>query len=148
MTLYFEDIEPGELGSSSELFSLNAEDTVAFAKQWDPQPFHVDEDAAEGSIYGGLTASGCHLICISNLLWKQIEGPAVMGLLAQSFQFPTAAKPGDRLILRAAVLEKRASKSKPDRGIITLQATLENEAGTAVLVEDSTVMVGKSPGTS
>jgi len=145
MALYFEDINPGPLGVSKEWFDLIAADTVAFAQQWDPQPFHVDEDAAKQSIYGGLTASGCHLICVSNLLWKQIESPAVIGLLAQTFQFPRAARPGDRLILRAEVLEKRPSESKPDRGIVKLRAKLEDEAGSVVLIEESTVLVTKRP---
>ena len=144
MAIYFEDLETGELGISNRGFNLVAADTVAFAEEWDPQPFHVDERAARDSIYGGLTASGCHLICISNLLWKDIEAPAVMGLLSQSFQFPRAARPGDQLSLRAAVVEKRESTSKPDRGIVKLRAVLEDRQGTEVLIEESTVMVAKA----
>ena len=143
MAIFFGNLEVGELGTSSRSFDLTATETVAFAEQWDPQPFHIDEEAAKESIYGGLTASGCHLICISNILWKEIEGPAVMGLLSQTFKFPRPARPGDRLKLRASVIEKRESKSKPDRGIVLLRATLEDEEGVEILVEESTVMVAK-----
>ena len=144
MAIFFEKLKVGELGTSSRDFDLVMGETVAFAEQWDPQPFHIDEQAANDSIYGGLTASGCHLICISNILWKEIEGPAVMGLLSQTFRFPRPARPGDRLKLRASIVEKRESKSKPDRGIVLLRATLEDEQGSEVLVEESTVMVAKA----
>ena len=137
--LYFEDLEIGELGMSTP-FELVETETVEFAKQWDPQPFHVDKAAAKDSIYGGLTASGCHLVCISNLLYKQFERWAIIGLLAQTFQYPNPARPGDRLTLTAEIVDKRASESKPDRGIVTLWATLTNQDGAVVLLEESTVM--------
>ena len=143
VAIFFENLEVGELGASRRSFDLVANEVVAFAEQWDPQPFHVDEKAAKKSIYGGLTASGCHLICISNILWKEIESPAVMGLLSQTFQFPRPARPGDRLRLRASVVEKRESKSKPDRGIVILRAILEDEEGLEILAEESTIMVAR-----
>jgi len=139
---YFDDLEIGELGTSTS-FELVETETVAFAQQWDPQPFHVDKATATGSIYGGLTASGCHLVCIANLLWKQFGRWAILGLLAQKFQYPTPARPGDHLTLIAEIVDKRASTSKPDRGILTLRATLTTQDGTAVLLEESTVMIGK-----
>ena len=140
--LYFEELEIGEVGRST-LFELVETDAVAFAQQWDPQPFHVDKAATRESVYGGLTASGCHLVCISNLLYKQFERWAIMGLLGQTFQYPTPARPGDRLTLTAAIVDRRASTSKLDRGIITVRATLKNQDGDAVLLEESTVMVQK-----
>ena len=142
MMLYFEELEIGEVGRSAP-FELVEADAVAFAQQWDPQPFHVDKVAARESIYGGLTASGCHLVCISNLLYKQFERWAIIGLLGHTFQYPTPARPGDHLTLAASIVDRRASTSKLDRGIVTVRAMLKNQDGDVVLVEESTVMVQK-----
>ncbi len=142
MMLHFEDLGIGEIGTSTA-FELVETETIAFAKLWDPQPFHVDKVAAKDSIYGGLTASGCHLVCISNILYKQFGRWAILGLLGQTFQYPNPARPGDQLTLTAEIADKRVSKSKPDRGLVSLKATLTNQQGSVVLLEESTVMVQK-----
>lgn len=132
---YFEDFRPGEVLEFGD-YLVTEEEIVEFAKRYDPQPFHVDRQAAAESIYGGLIASG----------W--MTGSIMMRLLVEHFISPLSSmgspgadevrwtrpvRPGDRLKLRVTVIETRRSQSKPDRGIVQVQEEAINQDGETVM---------------
>jgi acyl dehydratase len=132
---FFEDFRPGEVLEFGD-YLVTEEEIVEFAKRYDPQPFHVDHEAADRSIYGGLIASG----------W--LTGSIVMRLLVDHFISPVSSmgspgvdeirwtkpvRPGDRLKLRVTVVETRRSQSKPDRGIVQVQEEAINQDGETVM---------------
>jgi acyl dehydratase len=121
--LYFEDVEVGSARTSGE-FELTEPDIVEFAQTWDPQPFHVDPEAARRSPFGGLTASACHIFSVAGKLLSEMEPLAVIAAARHELDLLRPARPGDRLSLIVACADKRASKSKPDRGTVTLEAEL------------------------
>ncbi len=112
---YFEDISLNQQESAGP-FELTASQIIEFARQWDPQPYHIDRGAAEDSIFEGLTAASCHVICIANRLFHEIEFMAVVAALAHEFRYPNPARTGDFFTLSTACIDKRESRSRPDRG--------------------------------
>jgi len=132
---YWEDIKEGEvveLGSST----MDKESMIAFAREFDPQPFHTDEKAAEGSIYGGLIASGW--LTGSTLMRLFYEGflkdSASMGSPGiDELRWLKPVRPGDMLSARLTVTEKMPSRSKPDRGLIRSLMEVLNQDGEVVM---------------
>ena len=141
---YFEDYQIGDKTTEGD-FEVEKEEIVEFAKKWDPQHFHIDEVAAKDSIYGGLTASGCHVISIAmSLVEKSDAKPKVIGAIGwDELRFPNPVRPGDRLTLALECIEARPSKSKPDRGIVRNQFTLTNQHGETVLLLKDIILVEK-----
>ncbi len=139
--LYYEDLT---LGETRELGSHEVSETeiIDFAQAWDPQPFHVDAEAAEASVFRGLTASSCHTYSISSLISSrspdQVAAAAMMGL---ELRFPEPVRPGDVLVLRNTPLEKRLSASKPGHGVVRSRTTLTNARGADVFVMESSYLV-------
>lgn len=141
--IYFEDLAAGQeydLGSRT----LNRAAIVDFATEFDPQPFHVDEEAAEQSIYGGLIASGwqtccvyMRLLCDSFLL--QVHSMGSPGV--DELRWLGPVRPGDTLSAKLRIDEVRVSKSKPDRGIIMTAGEVRNQDGDLVLTLKSPLMV-------
>ncbi|HLI42649.1 MAG TPA: MaoC family dehydratase [Streptosporangiaceae bacterium] len=131
---YFEDYPPGatyECGS----VSVNEAGIVAFARQFDPQPFHVDPVAAAAGPFGGLVASGWHTaVLVTRLLVDGYLSAAssLGGAGADEIRFPAPVRPGDTLRVRATVLDARRSASKPDRGIVKTLAEAANQDGDPV----------------
>ena len=134
-TRYFEDYVPGvtvDCGS----FSISEADIIAFAKEYDPQPFHVDPVGAADGPFGGLIASGWHT---TSLTMRQLvdhwvsPGTSLGAAGVDEIRWPRPVRPGDTLHVRATVLETRRSKSKPDRGIIRSLAEVTNQDGDTVL---------------
>jgi acyl dehydratase len=116
--------------------TLTREDILEFARRYDPQPFHADEEAAKRSIYGGLIASGwqtvslcTRMMCDAYLLAS--TGLGSPGMREVSWLKPV--RPGDTLRLRMTVLEAKPSTSKPDRGSVLHRWEVFNQAGEAVL---------------
>jgi len=133
--LYFEDFAVGtvfELGNRT----LAEDEVLAFARAYDPQPFHTDPEAAARSIYGGLIASGwqtcavvMRLMCDAYLLRAASMGsPGV-----DEVRWLAPVRPGDTISARMEVIEARPSASKPDRGVIRSRWTATNQDGTTVL---------------
>lgn len=141
---HFEDVEVGRRRRVGR-YLLTREEVIEFATRWDPQPFHVDEEAARASIYRGLTASSLHLFAICTRLFFDHPHPlAVLAMLGKdAIRFPQPARPGDELVYETVCVEKRASRSKPDRGIVTLQDTLTNPAGETVLTQRVSLLVAR-----
>lgn len=133
--LYYEDMEIGrhwEFGP----YRLTETEIVEFAEKYDPQPMHVDADAAEESPFGGLIASGPHLIAIvSRLLVDHFYSDAanVGGLGMDDLRFRRPGRPGDELSLRQEVADRRPSESHPDRGIVHLDRSLYDQDDRQVL---------------
>jgi len=102
----------------------------AFAGQFDPQPFHLDEDAARCSLFGGLAASGWHTAALTmRLLVESGMKPAggIVGAWAEELKWPRAVRPGDELQVEAEVLEVRASRSRPGQGFVKCRSTTLNQ---------------------
>ena len=133
--LYFEDYQAGSVRELGSLVVDEAE-VIAFAKRYDPQPFHTDPEAARHSAFGGLIASGWHTTAM------------VMRLLVDHYLSPTTSlgspgvdelrwlrpvRPGDVLSVRATVLETKRSSTKPDRGLIRTQLEAINQQGEVVM---------------
>ncbi len=141
--LYFEDFQVGH-SRSAGAHELTEADIIAFARQWDPQPWHVDPDAAART-HGGLTASSCHTYSIAALLLSRMEPAAGIASLKHEMELPNPARPGDRLTLTMTCVEKRASETKPDRGLMTFEGLLANQDGVPVLRLRSLMMVRTRP---
>lgn len=132
---YFEDYVPGRTVDCGS-FSVSEAEIIAFARQYDPQPFHTDPEAAAAGPFGGLIASGWQTTSLMmRLLVERFVSPE-SGLGAagvDEIRWPRPVRPGDTLRVRATVLEARRSNSKPDRGIIRSLAEVTNQNGETVM---------------
>ena len=129
MTRYYEDLTVGDTYETGG-YTVSKEEIVEFAEQFDPQPFHVDEAAAEESMFGELVASGLHTLCLSVRLFvtdfvQGEEGVANMGGLGMDdLRWHEPVRPGDTLRVRAEVVEKTPSESRSDRGYVEFHRTV------------------------
>ena len=144
--LYFEEVEIGARSTAGP-YALSKDEIIRFAMQYDPTPRHVDEEAAARSQFGGLTASGSHTFAIYILLSSRLQPhfQVLMGLSWDGLKLPTPVRPGDQLDLEMTVLEKRESKSRPDRGIVRNRILMCNQKREPVLECFSSIFVGRRP---
>ena len=145
--IHFDDFAPGQVYPLGRR-TLTREDIVAFARDWDPQPFHLDEHAAADSIYGGLIASGWHTVCVFMRLFADglLNRSAAMGSPGvDEVCWLRPVRPGDTLDARIEVLEVRPSRSKPDRGFVRLRSAMSNQQGEEVLSFIANVIFGRRP---
>jgi len=128
MTLYFEDFHVG-LRLSGGAHPLDATQIKAFAREFDPQPFHLDDAAAEQSLFKGLCASGWHTAAITMKLLTTVGTQIAGGIIGAGAEldWPTAARPGDVLRVECEALELRPSRSRPDRGMVILRIRTLNQ---------------------
>jgi acyl dehydratase len=144
---WFEDYKPGavyEFGYAT----LTAEELVDFATRFDPQPIHVDPVYAAAGPFGGLIASGWHTAGLMMRLLADNYLSKVASLAspgADELRWPHPVRPGDRLHLRATVVEARESRSKPGRGVVRTKAELLNQDDVVVLSMVAVNMVAKRP---
>jgi acyl dehydratase len=134
--LYLEDLAPGQKYQSGKL-TVDADQIKAFAGQYDPQPFHLDEAAAKDTIFRGLAASGWHTAALTMRLMVQGEFRLAGGIVGAGFEemrWPQPVRPGDELRVENEVLEVRASKSRPEQGVIKVRGTTFNQRDEAVQV--------------
>ncbi|OGA01849.1 MAG: dehydratase [Betaproteobacteria bacterium RIFCSPLOWO2_02_FULL_64_12] len=135
---YFEDFPPGmrvELAGPT----LTREEIIEFAKRYDPQPFHVDEEEAKHSIFGGLVASGWHTVslCMRLMCDAYLLDAASLGSPeVKRVQWKHPVRPGDTLKLRMEVLAAQPSRSKPDRGVVLHRWEVFNQRGECVMTLD------------
>ena len=132
---YFEDYA---LGSTYECGSVSIDQAsiIAFAKEFDPQPFHVDPVAAAAGPYGGLIASGWHTaaLVMRLLVENYLAAESSLGSAGlDELRWPHPVRPGDTLRVRATVVESRRSLSKPDRGIVKTMVEAANSGGATVM---------------
>jgi acyl dehydratase len=143
----FEDFAVGDIIEHGSRL-LTADDIVAFAAEYDPQPFHIDGAAPEAAFTGGLIASGWHLgvifmrlMCDSFLLDSSSMGsPGI-----DTMKWVRPARPGDRLNARSEVISARSSVSRPDRGIVHFHHELHNASDEIVMWFDNPIIFGRRP---
>lgn len=138
--LHFEDFAPGEVIELGTFPPLSADDIISFARQWDPQPFHVDPEAARATMWGGIIASGWHTGAIAMRL-------LVDGLLSRCasqgspgvdhVRFRVPVRPGDVLSGRHTILETSPSASRPTMGKVRGLTELVNQRGETVVSMDA-----------
>ncbi len=152
MTLYFEDLELGatyEVGS----YTVTKQEIITFAEQFDPQPFHIDEEAAKESMFGELVASGLHTLCLSVRLFvtefvNRDDGLANMGGIGMDdLRWHEPVTPGDTLTLRISVIEKTPSSSRSDRGYVEFDRRVFTDVGDEVLsIRSHNIVRRRNPG--
>jgi len=131
---YLEDFHVGQTSQSASL-SVSAEDILDFAARFDPQPFHLDPVAAEQTLFRGLAASGWHTAALTMRLLVGCELKPAGGLIGagvDDLKWPQPVRPGDTLHLELEILEVRASRSRPDRGMLRVQVRTLNQHGQVV----------------
>lgn len=146
--LYLEDFSPGQLFESPQV-AVDADAIKAYARQFDPQPFHLDEVAAAGTFFRGLAASGWHTVSMTMRLLVDGGLPIAGGIIGagvDEIRWPRATRPGDTLRLVTEVLELRPSKSRPDQGLMKVRTTTFNQRDEPVQVMVSNLVVQRRPG--
>jgi len=145
--LYFEELEIGSRSTAGP-YLLAKDEIIRFAKQYDPIPRHIDEEAAAKSVFGGLTASGSNTFAVYILLSSQLQPhyQVLMGLGWEELKLTNPVRPGDALDLEMTILELRPSRSKPEWGIVRNKNLLRNQKRETVLECISTIFVARRPG--
>jgi acyl dehydratase len=133
MALYLEDLQVGQRFTSGS-HTMTAAAIKAFAGQFDPQPFHLDEAAAEASFFHGLAASGWHTAAVTMRLLCESGMELAGGLIGAGGEltWPRPTRPGDALHVESEVLAVTPSKSRPERGLVTVRSRTLNQKGEAV----------------
>jgi acyl dehydratase len=143
MTLAFEDFPPGRYGTFGPRH-VTREEIIAFAAEFDPQPMHLDEEAAKRSLLNGLAGSGWHLCSIvMRMMFDGFIGrTASLGSPGVSeLQWQAPFRPGDDLTLEVDVIEARVSRSRPETGIVTFKTRVRNAAGQGLAEMVSPIIV-------
>jgi acyl dehydratase len=145
--LFLEDLSVGQRFSSGS-YEVSAGDIAAFARQFDPQPFHLSEATAKGTFFGGLAASGCHAAAITMRL--NVEGglPIAGGIIGAGGElgWPKPLRPGDIVHAESEVLEILPSRSRPDRGVVTMASQTLNQRGEVVQTLKAKLVVFRNKG--
>jgi acyl dehydratase len=145
---YLEDLAPGQRFGGAARIRIEKERIKTFAAEFDPQPFHLDEQAAESSIFGGLAASGWHTAAATmRLLTESDLKPAggIVGAGFDEFRWPRPVRPGDELRVESEVLEVRPSKSRPEQGMVKVRTTTLNQRDEIVQISVGHLVVPRRP---
>jgi acyl dehydratase len=146
-TRYLEDFEPGQKFGSGRI-RVEPARIKSFAAEFDPQPFHLDDNSARDSIFKGLAASGWHTAAMTMRLLVEGELKPAGGIIGAGFdelRWPRPVRPGDELHVESEVLEVRASKSRPDQGVIRVRTTTLNQNEESVQVFVGNLIVFRRP---
>ena len=132
--IYLEDFTQGRRFTTGTV-TVSAEEIKAFAARYDPQPFHLDEDAARRTLFAGLAASGWHTAAMAMRLIVD-SLPVAGGLIGVGgeISWPRPTRPGDVLRVESEVLEVKPSRSNPEQGVVTLRSTTSNLRGEPVQI--------------
>jgi acyl dehydratase len=144
---YLEDFSPGQTFKSGRL-RVDADAIKAFATQYDPQPYHLDEAAAKDSFFKGLAASGWHTAALTMRLIVEGEMKPAGGILGagfDEFRWPRPVRPGDELRVESEILEVRPSKSRPEQGLVKVRTTTLNQNDEPVQVYVGNLIVPRRP---
>lgn len=147
-SLYLEDFAAGQVFRSGR-YEMTADAVRAFAGEFDPQPFHIDAEAAAGSLFGELIASGWHTAAITMRLLVASEFRPAGGLVGtgvEELRWPQPVRPGDTLHIVSEVLEKRPSRSRPSHGLLKLRTTTLNQDHQPVQIMVANLLVPKRLG--
>jgi acyl dehydratase len=142
---YVEDYPVGFKEEIDAEYAVTEDEILEFGRRWDPQPFHVNPEAAKDSYFGGLVASSVHLFAIATGLGTKTpveKRPASVSALGfNNMQVKSPARPGDILKLRIEVTDSRQSNSKPDLGIIGIYHEMVNQGGEIVFTFEDAFLI-------
>ncbi len=143
--LFLDDLEVGQRLQAGPV-ELTAAEIIAYARAFDPQPFHLDKEAAKETLFGGLAASGWHT---ASLTMRMIVEALPMGWgvigTGGKIAWPRPTRPGDSLRVECEVLEVKPSRSRPDRGMATVRTTTLNQNDEPVQVLVTKLVVPRRP---
>lgn len=145
--LYLEDLHVGQRFRSNA-HQLDEEQIRAFARQFDPQPFHLDAKAAQGTFFAELVASGWHTAAITMRLMVESGLPLAGGLVGAGGEitWPAPTRPGDVLHVESEIVELKPSRSRPDRGLAIVRSETRNQDGRTVQVLVAKLVVPRKAG--
>ncbi len=145
-TLYLDDLKVGDRYTSGEL-TVDEAEIRAFAAQFDPQPFHLDDAYARGTLFGGLAASGWHTAALTMRLLIGGGLPIGGGVIAAgvTVQWPKPTRAGYVLHVESEIIEIRPSRSRPDRGTVTARSTTMTRQGEVVQIMEAKMIVFRRP---
>ncbi len=145
--LYFEDIVAGARYDIKTTYKVSKEEIIAMASKWDPQPFHIDEEQAKSSIFGGLVASSTHIFPIFCWLGQQGERnlAAASALGFDKIRLYAPVRPGDELSYYYTFISTRESSSRPGLGIVVAEGVISNQLGEKIFTGEVASMVYKRP---
>jgi acyl dehydratase len=140
--MHFEDFVPGTVTTYGS-YAVTRQEIVSFASQFDPQPMHLDEAAAAGTLLGGLGASGWHVCAmlmrmLADNVLSDSAGIGAPGI--DEVRWLKPVRPGDVLGVRQTVLDAKASRSLPDRGFVRFRFEVLNGAGEVVMEQSNSIM--------
>ena len=143
--LSFEDFKPGPFMTFGPR-RVTREEIIAFAAEFDPQPFHLDEAAAERSLLGGLAGSGWHMCGLA--MRMMVDGflsrsDSRTGLGVPEVRWLSPLRPNDEITIESTITGTRVSKSRPDAGIVELHLDMFNASRTKLMTMDTAVMIGR-----
>jgi len=142
--LYLEDLTPGMKFTGKGSTPVDEAAIKSFAAQFDPQPFHLDHDAAKTTMFGGLAASGWHTAAMTMQLLVK-DGPplagGIIGAGTDEIKWPRPVRPGDRLRIESEMLEVRPSRSNPKQGLVKVRTTTLNQNGEPVQIFTGNLIV-------
>ena len=144
---YLDDLTPGDRFTGGPV-TVTEEDIVAFARQFDPQPFHLDPEAARDSLFGGLAASGWHTAGLTMRMIVTGDGVLAggfVGMGVEDIRWPKPTRPGDALRIESEILEVRVSAKRADRGIARVRTTTLNQDGAIVQQMTANLLVLRRP---
>lgn len=150
MPIYYDDLAIGDTTRVGPI-SIDESSIIEFAQSYDPQPFHVDPEAARTSMFGELVASGLHTLCLSVRLFvtEFVDGSGGLdnmgGIGMDNLRWHEPVRPGDELFLDIEVIGLRPSQSRSDRGYVDFERTVSTADGTTVLSFVSHNVVGRDP---
>lgn len=144
--LFLDDLKPGQTFVSGS-HALDEEQIKAFARAFDPQPFHLDGAAAEKTLFGGLAAGGWHTAAITMRLNVESGLPLANGIIGAGGEiaWPAPTRPGDILHVASEVMEVVPSRSRPDRGIATIVSKTLNQRGDVLQILTAKLVVYRRP---
>ena len=140
--LYLEDLSVGQRFTSPR-HTVDEAQIKAFAGQFDPQPFHLDDETARQTLFAGLAASGWHTAAITMRLLVDGGAPIAGGIIGAGGEvaWPRPTRPGDTLTVRTEVIDITPSRSRPDRGMVTVRSETVNQRGEPVQVLTAKLVV-------
>ena len=143
---FFEDLAPGQKFASPAV-TVDAAMIKGFAREFDPQPFHLDEQAAEKSLFGGLAASGWHTAALTMRLCVTSDFRPANGIIGGGGElaWTKPVRPGDTLRVEIEILDTRSSRSRPQQGVVKLRITTMNQHGDTVQTFSPTLLVDRRP---
>ena len=144
---FYQDVVVGQTTTFNRCYHVSEEEIIEMASRFDPQPFHIDKEAAKSSIFGGLTASSTHLFSMMDSIGTkdtsvaQIAAVSALGFDNMRTRHPV--RPGDELRVRSTVTEKRSSASRPELGIVSAYNEMFNQDDIVVMSFDHAFLVAK-----